>query len=955
MYAKEKMEKNMKEKIGYIEAIRGIACLIVLFAHIVSIHPQYGVYASGCGKIGVWCFMLLSGMLLFAPYVECEDRVFSCKELLLYYRNKILRIYPAYLCAICIAYLMGLLSAMDIPKHILCVKAWGHFWYMPVIIKFYCIAPIFLIVYSELKKYIPRYANVIEIFLLIVVCMFFIFAFPHSDYIENSVAIYWYMPVFIIGMLLTFVISMTKLRVSSTKIMEVLVIIGIMCIIIPTPLFRKLIWGIDPSNYLQNKYVYMAMCWFVILFAISHSRIAKNILERAVFLKKVGAISYEIYLIHYLILNIAVQQCSSFVLTGILVVVISLMLAIFMRFVGIKVKKWIIIKQQLILIFIIVVVLVMLPYMLGTNFRTKILKLGKSDNGIEKSVEHDVWEERLYVPTMINKVGDTYFIVDCWHHRVLYSEQLEKNIENWNVLTDDSYVGGHTICSDGELIVLDNTDGSSILVYKNTETLFSEKKYQLIQTIDNITGRPHYVTYDSENECFYVIASIEGTIHVLKNNGGYLELLRSDNLNEISNSYVRSISIIDGCLYTVSGPNYIYKYRISQDGFELEESYSVPGELSGMNQITKIEDYYYITVNTGVTGSVDETTIIRTKNLASLYNKEYENLYDTFGFIGQPYFITYVDDEYYITEISENHGNGIKKFSVQNNEIVNIESIYYYDDVTQSSKQRYQKKYDNLEGKEKVDLFLFAGQSNMSGKGNKEEAPVVLRGYEFRAVSDPTTLYPIAEPFGIMENREDGINDTWEGMTILRKTGGMVSAFANAYYSYTGKAVVGVSCSEGATTISQWMPGTKKYEDLLERSQLAKKYLMQSEQYSLQKTYLLWCQGESDGDIGTTYDDYYQSLSLLMNSLVEQNVIDHSFVVAIGNNGNDPNLYNTIHSAQVKLCQDSEVCTLVSDSFRGMQEKGLMIDDYHYCQEGYNIVGEEAGKNVAVYLFNGIN
>ena len=59
---------------------------------------------------------------------------------------------------------------------------------------------------------------------------------------------------------------------------------------------------------------------------------------------------------------------------------------------------------------------------------------------------------------------------------------------------------------------------------------------------------------------------------------------------------------------------------------------------------------------------------------------------------------------------------------------------------------------------ERADLFLFMGQSNMAGRGETcaawpEGAPALLEGagWEFRAVSDPTRLYPIGEPFGVNE------------------------------------------------------------------------------------------------------------------------------------------------------------------------------------------------------------
>ena len=62
------------------------------------------------------------------------------------------------------------------------------------------------------------------------------------------------------------------------------------------------------------------------------------------------------------------------------------------------------------------------------------------------------------------------------------------------------------------------------------------------------------------------------------------------------------------------------------------------------------------------------------------------------------------------------------------------------------------------------DLFLFMGQSNMAGRGisnnNWPEKPPALisgAGFEFRAISDPSKLYPIEEPFGVNENNPKGI------------------------------------------------------------------------------------------------------------------------------------------------------------------------------------------------------
>ena len=96
-------------------------------------------------------------------------------------------------------------------------------------------------------------------------------------------------------------------------------------------------------------------------------------------------------------------------------------------------------------------------------------------------------------------------------------------------------------------------------------------------------------------------------LYSYKNENGVLVQNDVVRLEEIKNSYVRSFSICDGFLYTVSGPLCIYQYNISNTQFEkyeLVNSYEVPIELAGMNQIYPVEEGFLITVNTGETGSV---------------------------------------------------------------------------------------------------------------------------------------------------------------------------------------------------------------------------------------------------------------------------------------------------------------------------------------------------------------
>lgn len=591
---------------------------------------------------------------------------------------------------------------------------------------------------------------------------------------------------------------------------------------------------------------------------------------------------------------------------------------------------------------------------IGT-FILLIVSLTACGNGKTEKNDLISWQDSLYVPTMVQKIDDTYFIVDCWHHRVIYNDNLTDPVREWKTMTDESYIGGHTIASDGEIYVMDNTDNSQVVCYTKNE----QGDFVKGETFGGIEGRPHYTLYDEEKKLFYVLSSTGSRIYVFDKYEKGLRLLFSQELKELEGGYCRSVSLIDGKLYTSAASGRIYEYSTNNDGkFTLEAGYDVADRYAGMNQITKIQDYYYITVNTDSTGNVDSADILRVKDLSELAQDHCMSVKKALGISSQPYFISSFDGHYYITYISAESANGIKRFDVSDNEIHQCEGFYDMDKPDQESLARYQIKYPvSVTGKEKsevVDLVIFAGQSNMSGKsGQPQMAPGVSHGYEFRAVTDPENLYHIYEPFGINENVENGIDDTWtelqrESMR-LRKCGGMVSAFANAYYDASGVPVVAVSASEGATKISEWTAGGR-LNDLLQRIASAKTYLQKSQHFDIRNVFLVWCQGESDGDAGTTQDDYLASLNDLREKLVVSGVVDFMLVIQTGENTEKEGAYDGIQQAQKLFCDQHTDCEMISELAKTFLKEGKMRDSYHYTQNGYNILGKDAGVNAASYI-----
>jgi hypothetical protein len=241
-----------------------------------------------------------------------------------------------------------------------------------------------------------------------------------------------------------------------------------------------------------------------------------------------------------------------------------------------------------------------------------------------------------------------------------------------------------------------------------------------------------------------------------------------------------------------------------------------------------------------------------------------------------------------------------------------------------------------------VYVFLFMGQSNMAGRGIADLAPKVPDGWanEYRAITMPDSLVPLEEPFGVEENNPQGVYEP--GM----KTGSMVSAFVNSAYPVLQIPIVGISCAKGGSSINEWKPGGSYFNDGIMRLKKCREYLS-SHQYQVIGTYMVWCQGCTDGDNGMPREEYKKKAGDFILSFLEQGNVSHCFMIQIGNKCDDPVLYTSIQDAQEDLCAGNKKIIMVSRCLKTFAARGLMKDLFHYLQPAYNEVGTEAGKNSA--------
>lgn len=280
----------------------------------------------------------------------------------------------------------------------------------------------------------------------------------------------------------------------------------------------------------------------------------------------------------------------------------------------------------------------------------------------------------LNVPTYITKVDDIYFIVDCYNNQVIYHDNLTDPLYEWQIMTNDIAMG-HTLASDGLVYLIDDTENNRVLVMEKDQNENGQTIFVPTQEFLDIGNRPHYIIYDEYTDTFYVWSSQNGEMylfrHAKEDSRMYLTEVRS--IPSLSNVYVRSFTIIGDRIYFVSGNSSIIEADLYS--FKIKKEYPVPPEMAGMIQLTQIQDYYYITISTDITGNQDYATVLQVKDLGDLSTGSYEDVYHYFIGGGTPYYITMIEDSWYLTE-HRLPGHSIWRFQILDNEITNVTSVY---------------------------------------------------------------------------------------------------------------------------------------------------------------------------------------------------------------------------------------------------------------------------------------
>lgn len=255
------------------------------------------------------------------------------------------------------------------------------------------------------------------------------------------------------------------------------------------------------------------------------------------------------------------------------------------------------------------------------------------------------WPGRMDAPTTITKLGSTYFMVDCWHARVMYTDDVTKPVSMWKTM-DNALRGPHSIATDGYMYVVENTEAGGIRTYKSDGL----GGFTTLATIASLGTRTHRVQYDTASASFYVIGGTSQNMCRLTRSGDVLTLQSNTALPFISGQYSRGFRIYDGKMYIVAEPGKLFE--VAFDGvstYTLLNTYTLPAALSSPNDIYRDANGRWYLTGTN-------QAMVSFASLAALAAGTVTDMMSTYQLAGTPYYLAEFDGALWVPEIIQRNG-----------------------------------------------------------------------------------------------------------------------------------------------------------------------------------------------------------------------------------------------------------------------------------------------------------
>ena len=278
-----------------LDGLRGVAVLLVLLAHSSNVglrlHPALDL--SGCGRMGVFLFFVLSAYLLTGQLLATEGLA-RPRTWARYGVRRLLRVVPAYVAWV-FAY-FALRRAVpiepfsawdldDVGRHLLLLRGDRHLWTIPVELRWYLALPLVVAAIVACRRRVLASALV-----LVAAGVALRAAFP-PDY---PIALGPYAPIFLVGSLAAVLHTGAAPRARTGDALTLLAVVGLV-------LHVPAVWGVDHRHFHLAFDRQALLCGALLLGLAWGSPGLRRPLEWRG-LRFVGRVSYSTYLGHVLVL-----------------------------------------------------------------------------------------------------------------------------------------------------------------------------------------------------------------------------------------------------------------------------------------------------------------------------------------------------------------------------------------------------------------------------------------------------------------------------------------------------------------------------------------------------------------------------------------------------------------------------------------------------------------------------
>lgn len=305
-----------KSRDGFIDALRGLAVLFVVFSHTsnVGLHILPFVDAHGSGKIGVWLFFVISAYLLSGHLLErLRGGAAIGPQLVVFFVNRAFRILPLYVCVLILHYWLGDLTSDSLRNHLMFAEGQGEFWALPVEVKYYLCIPVVVLFHLHVRSLRVTAAAAA------VVAAGVLFAFPPSLAAGNSISLWPYLAIFATGSLLAVLESDRPSPPRGTAG------VALLCLLLIALSMPSILGRVAPSVTVLDLHglgPLYGLAWAAVLLGARPLAAGCPALLLGA-LAAVGRWSFSIYLLHLPILD-AIQATTAMPAAGAVVLVLTL-------------------------------------------------------------------------------------------------------------------------------------------------------------------------------------------------------------------------------------------------------------------------------------------------------------------------------------------------------------------------------------------------------------------------------------------------------------------------------------------------------------------------------------------------------------------------------------------------------------------------------------------------------